>query len=116
MSHPRDPRDVRDPGDLGAPATPPAPETPPAPAGPPATPAGPPAAPAGPPATPNAPAAPRRPMVERIGMAAIAVVLAVLFGAMGAAAWLSGEPFLAVMAIVGALMTAWVGLLTLVRG
>jgi hypothetical protein len=55
-------------------------------------------------------------MVERIGMAAIAVVLAVLFGAMGAAAWLSGEPFLAVMAIVGALMTAWVGLLTLVRG
>jgi hypothetical protein len=64
------------------------------------------------------PAAPatRRPLVERIGMAAIAAFLAVLFGALGAAAWISGEPFLAVMAIVGALMTAWVGLLTLVRG
>lgn len=64
----------------------------------------------------DAPPAPRRPIVERIGMAAIAVVLAVLFGALGAAAWISGEPFLAVMAVVGALMTAWVGLLTLVRG
>lgn len=64
----------------------------------------------------DAPPAPRRPIVERIGMAAIAVVLAVLFGALGAAAWISGEPFLAVMAIVGALMTAWVGLLTLLRG
>jgi hypothetical protein len=64
----------------------------------------------------DAPEAPRRPIVERIGMAAIAVVLAVLFGGLGAAAWISGEPFLAVMAIVGALMTAWVGLLTLLRG
>lgn len=60
--------------------------------------------------------APRRPLVERIGMAAIAGVLAVLFGAVAALSFASGEPFLGVMAAIGALMTAWVGLLTLLRG
>jgi len=62
------------------------------------------------------PAAPRRPLVERIGMAAIAAVLAVLFGGVAALSFASGEPFLGIMAAIGTLMTAWVGLLTLLRG
>jgi len=57
-----------------------------------------------------------RPMIERIGLAAIALVLAVLFGGVSAASWVGGEPFLAIMAGIGCLMTAWVGALTLVRG
>lgn len=58
----------------------------------------------------------RRPLIERIGMAAIAAVLAILFGGVAAAAWIGGEPFLAVMGGIGCLMTAWVGGLTLFRG
>jgi hypothetical protein len=58
----------------------------------------------------------RRPVIERIGMAAIAAVLAVLFGGVGVAAWAGGEPFLAVMGWIGCVMTAWVGGLTLFRG
>ena len=57
-----------------------------------------------------------RPLVERLGMASIALVLAVLFGAMAAVSWVGHEPFLAVMAGVGALMTAWAGLITITRG
>jgi len=57
-----------------------------------------------------------RPIIERIGLAAIALVLATLFGGVAAAAWVGGEPFLAVMGAVGCLMTVWVGVLTLVRG
>lgn len=59
---------------------------------------------------------PPRPWLERIGMAAIATVLAVLFGGVAVAAWFGQEPFLAVMAGIGCLMTAWVGGLTLFRG
>ncbi len=59
---------------------------------------------------------PRRPLVERIGMAGIALVLAALFGTVAAAAFAGGEPFLAAMGGLGCLMTLWVGLLTLVRG
>ncbi len=62
------------------------------------------------------PAREPRPMIERIGLAAIALVLAVLFGGVSAASWVGGEPFLAIMAGIGCLMTAWVGALTLVRG
>jgi len=58
----------------------------------------------------------RRPMLERIGLAAIALVLAALFGTVAAAALLGGEPFLGVMAAIGCLMTLWVGALTLIRG
>jgi hypothetical protein len=58
----------------------------------------------------------RRPLVERIGMAANAAVLAVLFGGVAVSAWVGGEPFLAVMGAVGCLMTAWVGGITLFRG
>jgi hypothetical protein len=46
----------------------------------------------------------------------IAGVLATLFAGVGAICFASGEPFLGVMAGIGALMTAWVGILTLVRG
>jgi len=69
--------------------------------------------PAKPPAEP--PRAPR-PIIERIGLAAVAAVLATLFGGVAAAAWIGGEPFLTVMGAVGCLMTVWVGLLTLIRG
>jgi hypothetical protein len=57
-----------------------------------------------------------RPMLERIGLAAIAFVLALLFGGVAAASWFGGELFLAVMAAIGSLMTVWVGALTLIRG
>ena len=57
-----------------------------------------------------------RPLVERIGLAAIAAILAALFGAVAVAAWVGGEPFLAVMGGIGCLMTVWVGALTLFRG
>ena len=58
----------------------------------------------------------RRPWVERIGLAAVAAVLATMFGGVAAASWIGGEPFLAVMGGIGCLMTAWVGALTLLRG
>ncbi|MGH3481155.1 MAG: hypothetical protein ACRDQD_30565 [Nocardioidaceae bacterium] len=57
-----------------------------------------------------------RPLIERLGLAAIAVVLAALFGGVALAAWIGGEVFLAAMAAIGCLMTAWVGGLTLFRG
>jgi hypothetical protein len=59
----------------------------------------------------DAPQEPRRsrPVIERIGLAAIAAVMAALFGGVALAAWFGGEGFLAVMGAVGCLMTAWVG-------
>jgi hypothetical protein len=57
-----------------------------------------------------------RPLIERIGLAAVALVLAILFGGVAAASWIGGEVFLAVMGGVGCLMTLWVGALTLIRG
>ena len=57
-----------------------------------------------------------RPILERLGMASIALVLAILFGAMAAASWVGHEPFLAIMAGIGALMTAWAGVITITRG
>jgi hypothetical protein len=57
-----------------------------------------------------------RPILERIGLAAIALVLAILFGGVAAASWVNGEVFLAVMGGVGCLMTVWVGAVTLLRG
>jgi hypothetical protein len=67
---------------------------------------------------PTDPAPPRqpRPIIERIGLAAVALVLAILFGGVAAASWIGGELFLAVMGAVGCLMTLWVGALTLFRG
>lgn len=57
-----------------------------------------------------------RPRIERLGLAAIAAVLAVLFGVVAVAAWTNGEGFLATMAGIGALMTAWAGASTALRG
>jgi hypothetical protein len=57
-----------------------------------------------------------RPMIERIGLALVAAVLGAMFGGVAVAAWFGGEGFLAAMGAVGAVMTLWVGLLTLVRG
>ncbi len=57
-----------------------------------------------------------RPLIERIGLAAIALVLATLFGGVAVASWYGGEVFLAAMGGIGCLMTVWVGALTLIRG
>jgi hypothetical protein len=58
----------------------------------------------------------RRPLIERLGLAGIAAVLAILFGFVAIASWVGGELFLAVMGAIGCVMTAWVGGLTLFRG
>jgi fatty acid desaturase len=57
-----------------------------------------------------------RPVIERIGLAAVALVLATLFGGVAVASWFGGELFLAAMGGIGCLMTVWVGVLTLIRG
>jgi uncharacterized membrane protein YccC len=59
---------------------------------------------------------PRRPLIERIGLAFIAAVLGALFGFVAIAAWSGGEVFLAAMGAIGCVMTLWVGSLTLLRG
>ena len=71
-----------------------------------------------PPATdaPDPGEAERRPALERMGMAAIAVVMAILFGVVGVAAFAGGEYFLAAMGFVGCMMTLVVGGSTLLRG
>lgn len=58
----------------------------------------------------------RRPALERIGMAAVAVVMALLFGVVAVAAFAGGEYFLAAMGFVGCMMTLAVGGITLLRG
>jgi hypothetical protein len=55
-------------------------------------------------------------MLERIGMAAVALVIAIMFGIVGLAAFTGGEPFLGVMGVLGCLMVLWVGGQTLFRG
>jgi hypothetical protein len=57
-----------------------------------------------------------RPLIERIGLALIAAILVAVFGVIAAASFASGEMFLALMAGIGALMTAWAGGRTLFRG
>ena len=54
-----------------------------------------------------------RPLIERIGLAAIALGIGVMFGGVGYAAWLGGELFLAVIGGISCVMTLWVGGLTL---
>ena len=58
----------------------------------------------------------RRTALERVGMAAVAVVMAALFGAVAVAAFVGGEFFLAAMGLVGCMMTLVVGGITLLRG
>lgn len=57
-----------------------------------------------------------RPMIERIGLAFIALVMATMFAGVGLASFIGGELFLGVMGAVGCLMVLWVGGLTLIRG
>jgi hypothetical protein len=57
-----------------------------------------------------------RPIIERIGLALIALVMAAAFGGVAVAAWIGGEVFLAAMGAIGCLMTAWVGGITAMRG
>ena len=65
-------------------------------------------------APPGSPAP--RPWLERIGLAAVAVVMSLLFVVVALAAGSGGEWILAAMSAVGAFMTMAVGLATLVRG
>ena len=57
-----------------------------------------------------------RPLIERLGLAVIALALGALFAVVGIASFVSGEPFLGVMGLIGCLMVLWVGGLTLFRG
>ncbi len=57
-----------------------------------------------------------RPILERIGLAFVALVLAALFAVVAVASFSGGELFLAVMGAIGCLMVLWVGGLTLFRG
>jgi hypothetical protein len=57
-----------------------------------------------------------RPIVERIGLLLVALVLAALFGAVGAAAFVNGELFLGAMGLAGAVMTIWAGAQTMRPG
>jgi hypothetical protein len=68
------------------------------------------------PAPDRAPESNPRPMIERIGLGAIALVLAVAFGVIAVAALSGGELFLGVMAGTGALMTLWAAAVTVLRG
>ena len=72
------------------------------------------------PTTPPAPAAAPpnvepRPLLERLGLAGIAVVMTALFVVTAVAFWAGGEWILAAMSAAGALVTIAVGLSTLFR-
>jgi uncharacterized membrane protein YkgB len=58
----------------------------------------------------------RRPWLERIGLATIAIVMGAMLTVMGIVAWAGGEWILAAMSASGAVLTIGVGLVTLVRG
>ena len=64
----------------------------------------------------GAPSTGPRPWLERIGLAAVALVMAGLLAVMAVAAAAGGEWILAAMSGSGALLTVGVGLLTLIRG
>ncbi|HEX5823501.1 MAG TPA: hypothetical protein VFY18_03485 [Candidatus Limnocylindrales bacterium] len=57
-----------------------------------------------------------RPWLERIGLAAVALVMAALFAVVALAAGVGGEWILAALSAVGAVMTIAVGVITVVRG
>jgi hypothetical protein len=58
----------------------------------------------------------KRPWPERIGLGAVAVVMALLFAVVAVAAGTNGEWILAAMSGVGAFMTAAVGIASVIRG
>ena len=55
-------------------------------------------------------------MLERVGMGVIALLMALMFAGVGAASFASGEAFLGVMGVIGALMVLWAGGSTVFRG
>lgn len=57
-----------------------------------------------------------RPLIERLGLGAIAIVISGLFAIVAFATLTNGEIFLGVMAATGALMTVWAAASTLRRG
>lgn len=57
-----------------------------------------------------------RPVIERLGLGAIAIVIAGLFGTVAAVTLTNGELFLGIMAAIGALMTMWAAVGTLRKG
>jgi hypothetical protein len=57
-----------------------------------------------------------RPLIERVALGGIAIVVALLFGGIAAAAFAGGEVFLGTMAGIGALMTVWAAAGNLRRG
>jgi hypothetical protein len=57
-----------------------------------------------------------RPWLERLGLAAVALVLTALFAIVAVAAGAGGEWILAAMSTVGALMTIAAAAITVVRG
>jgi hypothetical protein len=65
---------------------------------------------------PDGPPTEPRPWLERLGLAGIALVLALLLSVMAVASWSGGELILAAMSASGAVLTVGVGLVTLVRG
>lgn len=58
----------------------------------------------------------RRSGIQRLGLAVVAIAMALLFGGVAIASWTGGEVFLAAMGGIGCLMTVWVGALTVLRG
>jgi hypothetical protein len=61
-------------------------------------------------------AAEPRPLIERVGLAVIALVVTTMFAALALAALGGGEAFLGIMAGIGAAMTIWAAASTLRRG
>jgi hypothetical protein len=57
-----------------------------------------------------------RTLLERLALAAIALVVAIVFGGIGLAALAGGEVVLGVMGGIGALMTVWAAASNLRRG
>jgi hypothetical protein len=57
-----------------------------------------------------------RPWLERLGLAAVALVMSALFAVVAIAAGYGGEWILAALSAVGAVMTIAVGVITVVRG
>ena len=64
----------------------------------------------------DAASSPPRTLLERLALAGIALLAAVLFGGIGVAALAGGEVFLGVMGGIGALMTLWAAASNLRRG
>ena len=58
----------------------------------------------------------QRPLIERLGLAAIAIVVVGMFGVIAVAALAGNELFLGAMAAVGSLMTMWAAAASLRRG